>query len=613
MHERIKAPIRVVQTATSEHIRARFQLLEAKELYTPHLEFEVQRRLGIVHHFMGRHRKAIKELALAAGLASALEIDGAVVAELYFHLGDAYFWLESYDEMMAISLIGLSKVKEKSGPEIMLLYDNLRRAYECKKDAQNSEKYAQKNQGLIKATEYFPHIDRVYHGIAWTLGVMKENLDYSLNLLLDGLKLCEENYDDVGICRCYHSIGDILGKKRELKKAIFYYKRAIEIAERLGYEDMLIYSYAEMGEVLVMMEADFDVAERYLLAAAQKAKQVGNNAYVALANNNLAKIYKSSGNIAGRVEALAEFAKHGRALSPNASLQALHELGTIHVNKGDLKTAAEYFLKGISETSSSLVLSRFLDGLEECYDAMGKSGEFSEVCRGLRERKINRTNLSQWWLSPASPATKFSHLLFYDEFSEDELHHKWRWLDPQKDCFYQIEKETGGLEIAVPPNHRLRRLANFDAPRLIQEIKGDFAIETSIMGGQKAERHGGMLVWAGSRNYLSLEVTPDNNIHFSISKEENFDVIGRGRLISPSIYLRLERRGNLFSAFCRGDGKVPSLPPHQANKNWFAGGEVELVMPEPIDIGVYGSSSGDVITTSRFGYFKIFIQGGTNA
>jgi len=331
MHEKIKEATKAARTAAAEHMRAKFKLLAAKGLYTPYLEFEVQRRLGTVHHFMGHHEKAIRQLVMAAGLASALEIADAVVAELYFYLGDSFFWLDRHTEMMAISSVGLSKLKKGSCFETMLLYENLRRA---KRDS--AEKYARINQELIKEANYFPNIDRVYHGIAWTLGLVKGDLDYSLSMLLDGLKLCEENDYEVGICRSYHSIADILKTKVELKEAIAYYKRAIEIAEQIGYEDMLTYSYVDIGEA-IMKEGNLALAEGYLSLGAERACNAGNGSYAAAAYDRLVKIYRSTGNTVGLVGALTEFAKHGREAYPRASIQAFLELSTIYLDKEHFK------------------------------------------------------------------------------------------------------------------------------------------------------------------------------------------------------------------------------------------------------------------------------------
>ena len=53
-------------------------------------------------------------------------------------------------------------------------------------------------------------------------------------------------------------------------------------------------------------------------------------------------------------------------------------------------------------------------------------------------------------------------------------------------------------------------------------------------------------------------------------------VIGRGCLPSERIFLRLERQQGRVKALCSADGQA-----------WFTVGQVEFVVPDPVEVGLY--------------------------
>jgi regulation of enolase protein 1 (concanavalin A-like superfamily) len=72
-------------------------------------------------------------------------------------------------------------------------------------------------------------------------------------------------------------------------------------------------------------------------------------------------------------------------------------------------------------------------------------------------------------------------------------------------------------------------------------------------------------------------------------------------LASDVVYLRLERIGDIFSAYCSEDGS-----------NWMTCGQVSFPVEDPIQVGIYvigntGLRGGykAVETATRFDYFRI--------
>src|SRR5205085_1681716 len=102
----------------------------------------------------------------------------------------------------------------------------------------------------------------------------------------------------------------------------------------------------------------------------------------------------------------------------------------------------------------------------------------------------------------------------------------------------------GGLEVHAA-NGRDLWWGNRSAPRLLRDVSGQFAVQTASVPAS-TDRHaiGGLLLWKDERTFLRLErgARGAHEIWFSACIEDEQHVVGRGRLPSERIFLRLERR-----------------------------------------------------------------------
>ncbi len=214
------------------------------------------------------------------------------------------------------------------------------------------------------------------------------------------------------------------------------------------------------------------------------------------------------------------------------------------------------------------------------------------------------------WVSGG--AGRFREIVFLDEF--DTLRPVWQWIDPRKDCRRELGRPaTGGilreregwLEIHVGPNHDLwwgpnGQGGNMEAPRMIQPISGDFAIEIKITASQQQKEHGGILVWKDDNHFVRLDKTSAlhsfrGDIRFETHVNRRYRAIGRGKQKSVMNFLRLERTRHEFQAYCSTDGQ-----------NWQTCGTSTVVMRDPVMVGMHALCPGSTPPTiTRFDYFKI--------
>ncbi|MBC8228735.1 DUF1349 domain-containing protein [bacterium] len=210
------------------------------------------------------------------------------------------------------------------------------------------------------------------------------------------------------------------------------------------------------------------------------------------------------------------------------------------------------------------------------------------------------------------PSVDYIKLESVDLFDGDSLSPVWEWIDPKADCAYKLLSpiypaagiSPSGLQITVPANHDLWESYNLNAPRLLQTISGDFAIETKISDGEGGRKSGGLLVWKDEDNYIRFEMPSSSPWEGEVRFEANL----KGNYVSPRSHggwadakiltLRLERQEHRFSAYCSINGE-----------NWLICGWVELPMDKPIQVGIHGLCPKYPATSTRFEYFKILRRG----
>ena len=205
-----------------------------------------------------------------------------------------------------------------------------------------------------------------------------------------------------------------------------------------------------------------------------------------------------------------------------------------------------------------------------------------------------------------SSSSEFSEIVFQDEFDGTQMRPEWRWEDPKGGGTWA--ERQGYLEMRVEPGQDLwhgnppGQGGNMDAPRLLQPISGDFAIETRIRVTPQLREHGGLLVWKDPNAFVRLEKTSGphafrGDVRFERHVNRVYSLVGRGAGLShvKTLYLRLERKGNLFSGYASADGV-----------NWLSCGSTFVGMGDPVHVGLHALCPGNIPPTiTRFDYFRI--------
>ena len=222
-------------------------------------------------------------------------------------------------------------------------------------------------------------------------------------------------------------------------------------------------------------------------------------------------------------------------------------------------------------------------------------------------------------------------VMFRDDFN-GQLQPGWQWIDPMGDCDHSLDAHPGWLRISIPESSRHDLYSgshNFDAPRLVREVNGDFVIETKL-STSAARGEGGLLVWKDYRNNVRFErgVHFPNELFFAAHVNGAYMHRARDYVKGDPIWLRLERSGSTFRAFYSLDGaewhlmartySIASTPPERMVTTdegmeslketdltfQPVTGSVEMTVPGPLQVGLSVITKGPARSID-YDYFEI--------
>jgi pentatricopeptide repeat protein len=282
--------------------------------------------------------------------------------------------------------------------------------------------------------------------------------------------------------------------------------------------------------------------------------------------------------------------------------RAYGALMNVCVQQGRWAEAAAVFRESLTRGGPALQdLFWCLSAMENTLADEGKHAAFAAFCeeaQTLLARAGLQLSLNQWYLEPVEPSGEFRPLRCHDDFDAPHLADEWQWHDPSQASAYSLTDRPGYWTLRAAPGTDLWPSFNLNAPRVLREVRGDFALETRMEGDwdeRQEPTNSGLLVWKDALNYLRLD-------KFSMSPWHNGDIMlearvkgeylhfGRGRLRGGTCFLRLERTGERFAALCSTDGE-----------HWLTCGTVLLPAGDPLLVGVHAING----MVAHFDYVRV--------
>jgi len=189
---------------------------------------------------------------------------------------------------------------------------------------------------------------------------------------------------------------------------------------------------------------------------------------------------------------------------------------------------------------------------------------------------------------------------FFDGF-DGKLDSGWKWFDPSGNAIYRLT--TAGLSLSTPAHSDITPGSNFNPPRFLRPITGNFTIETRLEFRPNTNfQSAGLLLWQSPTTFMRIArgvagpakesgvfiQTWDQGTFSNVSTSEQHPT--RARVVE----LRIQRQGDHFTASWREPGHI-----------WQPAGETDLHF-ESLMVGVdlvadYNASP----ITASYNYFKV--------
>lgn len=190
-------------------------------------------------------------------------------------------------------------------------------------------------------------------------------------------------------------------------------------------------------------------------------------------------------------------------------------------------------------------------------------------------------------------------------------------VNRRRDC--KLDLQEGVLTINVPgtPHNLNKVISDLNAPRVLQEVEGDFTIQVKVSGDftpsprstvaprGKAFNGAGLLLWVDESQFIRLErniwINGDGSadchpplfdlILNGVPQEKSPAPVPATFFSTPETWLRLERKGEVVVGSLSHDGSA-----------WQKAGEITAKLPAKVSAGVAA------VNTSRKPFKAVFAE-----
>ena len=268
-----------------------------------------------------------------------------------------------------------------------------------------------KNQSTFKeALEYLEKALKIYEEIGDYLGIIAVMLNigyvyYEKSVFSEAQKYYEEALkisDNVGEYhwkeRAYGYLGVLASSSKKYQQALEYHKKSLDICEKTNDLKAKSKALSNIGSVYMDLGENAK-ALNFFNDSAELNEKIGLYLSKAYALQNIGEIYEITNNIPKAIEKFKEvlinFDKVGKNEEIRLKANALYHLGNLFLNKGDNKTATEYYnnvLKYLDPNDNSVNKESTFNKLGNIYLNLknyDKAKEFFEKYVGILKDKPN--------------------------------------------------------------------------------------------------------------------------------------------------------------------------------------------------------------------------------
>jgi regulation of enolase protein 1 (concanavalin A-like superfamily) len=190
--------------------------------------------------------------------------------------------------------------------------------------------------------------------------------------------------------------------------------------------------------------------------------------------------------------------------------------------------------------------------------------------------------------------------VFRDDFNytKDDVPQNWIWDNPSGMSSFSFTARPGYLEMTVAkPEDLWVTIKNYAAMFRAEPIEGDFDAETKVELTRTAERHQGIVVWVDESNWFLAGPYAAGEVRIEGWVNDAVQLLSTGSSSSSTLWIRVTRSGDVFSAYFKASEKDP----------WKLLGQQTITTWPKVTVGLLCKSWGSAGSAAkiRFDHFRV--------
>jgi two-component system NarL family sensor kinase len=220
-----------------------------------------------------------------------------------------------------------------------------------------------------------PDTNRINEIMSVSLTLLNSDPDSAYKLAEEGYKLSQEAGYERGIAKAFMRFGKVMEVRGKINEALYYYRSALSIREKLQ-DDLMASGSGQSLSYVYVSQGKKDSAFYYLFYALRLANKANDSAEIASVFIELGNLYSMYGEPGKSFTCLKNGLKIFSGLNDTMNLiRAYSGLGSHYYQLKEYRSALPYFLRSVylSERSGNLVsLGASMHNTALCYDVLSE-------------------------------------------------------------------------------------------------------------------------------------------------------------------------------------------------------------------------------------------------
>lgn len=215
---------------------------------------------------------------------------------------------------------------------------------------------------------------------------MQGNLEAALTAFMQVQKLFEDSGDSLSMAKGYNNIANIYYSYSVPDKALYFYKKALDIKQRLAANSESTNTTRINMSVIYTEQKQFEPAKKNLITALEYASKTDNQADMALVYTKLGFLYNEMNEPAKSLPYSFKALSINQQLEDEfATIECYFEIGRAYSKLGNIQNAITNYKKGLEYARRTNTIARASELCELLAQAYAQTGDNTNAYKYLNE------------------------------------------------------------------------------------------------------------------------------------------------------------------------------------------------------------------------------------